>query len=290
MGGYESERTFVSIPSERPRSAGKPVLVVISGAELGRQIDLASVEVDIGRGEEVTFRIDSEQVSRRHASIRKLAGKFILGDLNSTNGTFVNERKVRTHALMDGDQIRIGKTVFKYTESALEVEFHEQIAHRANVDALTSAFNKRYFQEALRRCVDAARASSTAVSLIVFDIDHFKKINDTRGHAAGDAVLKQLGEVIRAQVRDGDVFCRIGGEEFAIILTSTPEEAARRAAEFIREAVEQSDFVFELSEIPVTISLGVAALDGTDLDAEALFQRADSRLYEAKRSGRNRVG
>jgi diguanylate cyclase (GGDEF)-like protein len=290
MGGFESERTFVSVPSERPRGAGKAVLVVISGADLGRQIDLSGDEVDIGRGEEVTFRIDSEQVSRRHASIRKLVGKFVLRDLNSTNGTFVNENKVHTHTLVDGDQIRIGKTVLKYTESALEVEFHEQILRGANVDGLTSAYNKRYFQEALRRSVDGARAAAVALSLVVFDIDHFKQINDGHGHAAGDAVLKQLGDVIRAQLRDGDVFCRIGGEEFAVILTATPEDVARRAAEFIRSAVEIADFVCDRGKVAVTVSLGVAALDGGDADAEALFQRADARLYEAKRGGRNRVG
>jgi two-component system cell cycle response regulator len=288
MAVLSGKRTAIALPSERPESAGRPVLVVIAGPELGRRIDLDSGDVEIGRDEGLTLQIDSELVSRRHASIQRIAGQLIVADVGSTNGTFVNEQKIRTHKLQDGDQIRVGKVVLKYTECAIEAQYHEQILHMASVDGLTGAFNKRYFEDAVGRLAAARQASAAPLALVVFDIDHFKKINDTWGHAAGDAVLKQLAEVVRGQVRDRDTFCRVGGEEFAILLEGTALAAARGAAEFIRGSIEMTDFVFEGKRIPVTMSLGVAEHEAGE-EASAFFKRADARLYEAKHGGRNRV-
>jgi diguanylate cyclase (GGDEF)-like protein len=262
---------------------------VIAGPELGRRIDLDSGEVDIGRDDGVTLKIDSDLVSRRHATIRRFAGRFAIADLHSTNGTFVNDKRIKTHKLEDGDQIRVGKVVLKYTECAIEAQYHEQIVHRATVDALTGAYNKGYFEEAFKKSFASCREAATPLTLVVFDIDHFKKINDTWGHTAGDAVLKQLGQVVRAQLRPRDTFCRIGGEEFALLLEGMPLGAARNAAEVVRGSVETTDFAHEGTKIPVTMSLGVVELEKTDMSADSLFQRADGRLYEAKRGGRNRV-
>jgi two-component system, cell cycle response regulator len=289
MGPISGNRTAIALPSERPKAAGKPVLVVISGPELGRKFDLASGEMDIGRDEEATFRIDSDLISRRHAAIQKFAGRFIVADMGSTNGTFVNDQRVKTHTLVDGDQIRVGKVVLKYTESDVEAQYHEQILQMAHVDALTGAYNKRYAEDALRRSVADARSRGGAFSMVLFDIDHFKKINDTWGHAAGDAVLKEIAEVVRGQLRESDVLCRVGGEEFAILLAGTSVASARGAAEFIRGAVEMTDFMFEGKRIPVTVSLGVAVLEPSDESSEALFKRVDGLLYESKRTGRNKV-
>jgi diguanylate cyclase (GGDEF)-like protein len=126
-------------------------------------------------------------------------------------------------------------------------------------------------------------------SIILFDIDHFKKINDTWGHAAGDAVLKEISQVVRGQLRESDTLCRVGGEEFAILLAGATLASARGAAEFIRGAVEMTDFLFEGKRIPVTVSLGVAAFEPSDESSEALFKRVDGLLYESKRTGRNKV-
>jgi diguanylate cyclase (GGDEF)-like protein len=289
MGISYGKRTAVAVPSMRPRGAGKPVLVVIAGLELGRRIDLDSGSADIGRGDEVTLRIDSELVSRRHAMIQRSGRQFIIADLNSTNGTFVNDTKIKTHQLVEGDQIRVGKVVLKYTECEIEAQYHEQILHRANVDGLTGAYNKRYFQELLERAFAEARGSGSPLAIVIFDIDHFKKVNDTWGHAAGDLVLCQVADVVRGQLRATDVLCRVGGEEFALVLANTSGATARGAAEFIRGGIEMAEFVFESTVIPVTVSLGVVELERSDADSGALFKRADERLYEAKRTGRNKV-
>jgi diguanylate cyclase (GGDEF)-like protein len=261
-------------------------LVVIAGPDLGRQVELTDRNVDIGRGEDVTLRIDSELVSRRHAAVRMVAGRFAIADLESTNGTFVNDARIKTHKLVEGDRIRIGKVVMKYTECEIEASYHQQIVQRANVDVLTSAYNKRYFEDTMKRLYGQPRA---LVSLILFDIDHFKKINDTFGHAAGDVALQQVSSAVRGQLRDGDTLCRVGGEEFAVILEETNLVVARRAAEMLRATVETTRIEAAARVIPVTVSLGVAEREPRDGGFDALYKRADERLYEAKRGGRNRV-
>jgi diguanylate cyclase (GGDEF)-like protein len=283
-----AKRTALLVPSMRPKGPGRPVLVMIAGPEIGKRIDLDKGEVEIGREPGLTVTLDSDGVSRHHAVIRKIAGHLVISDPGSTNGTFVNDTRITTHQLADGDQIKIGKVVFKYVEREVEAQYHVQIQMLASIDGLTGAFNKRYFEDTFGRMVAGRNAESTPLSLIVFDIDHFKKINDTRGHAAGDAVLKQLAQIVRAQLREKDVFCRIGGEEFAVLADGTALAAARTAAEFVRGAIEMHDFMFEEKRIPVTASLGVAEHEPGET-SEAFFKRADARLYEAKHGGRNRV-
>jgi len=123
----------------------------------------------------------------------------------------------------------------------------------------------------------------------MFDIDHFKKVNDGYGHLAGDYVLKHLAQTVRAKIRREDCFARYGGEEFAIVLPEIDNGNCLPFAEKIREIVEKTDFKFENARIPLTISMGIATVDPELGDAAAIIKRADERLYEAKASGRNRV-
>jgi diguanylate cyclase (GGDEF)-like protein len=123
----------------------------------------------------------------------------------------------------------------------------------------------------------------------MFDIDHFKKINDYHGHLAGDFVLKELSRIVQGRIRRDEVFARYGGEEFAIVLPETNLEGARALADGLREKLETSRFVFQNEMIKVTVSVGVAMLVDTDRTSLDLIKRADERLYEAKRGGRNRV-
>lgn len=164
----------------------------------------------------------------------------------------------------------------------------------AQVDALTGLGNRRYFDDTLAAAWDACAASREPLSLIMFDIDHFKKFNDSQGHQAGDECLRRVAAAVTSSTRDApDKAARYGGEEFAVILPNTPPEGARVVAERIRKAIEASAIAHPAAGPPgvVTVSLGVATLiPRAPLTAAALIEAADKGLYAAKRGGRNRVG
>ena len=285
---FPGRRTAISIPSERPPSAGPPCLVIISGDDIGRRYELGTQEVSIGRADTCTICVNTDQVSRKHATIQCILGKYYLVDMRSTNGTFVNEQKVERAKLLDGDQIRVGKTVLKYTESHVEQRYFEHAFNLASMDALTGAFNKRYFDESFGKEVQRSQQAGTPLCIVLFDIDHFKKINDTYGHPAGDAVLKNVSGAVASQLRDGDALFRVGGEEFALVLSATPRDLAIQAAEAVRARIESLVTDFMGTRITATLSLGVAELTSGELPA-ALYQRVDEKLYAAKRGGRNQV-
>jgi diguanylate cyclase (GGDEF)-like protein len=214
----------------------------------------------------------------------------MLRDLGSTNGTYVNDELVDEYVLRDGDLIKIGRCIFKFLSgNNIENAYHEEIYRLTTIDGLTQVYNKRYFIETLEREIGRAHRYRRELSLIMFDIDHFKKINDTYGHLAGDHVLKQLASVIKARIRREDIMSRYGGEEFAIILPEIDNYNAVQFAEKIRGIVEKAVFRFEDTDIPVTISIGCASMT-TELQEPHEFVRvADGHLYTAKSQGRNRV-
>jgi diguanylate cyclase (GGDEF)-like protein len=150
-------------------------------------------------------------------------------------------------------------------------------------------FNRRYFVETLEREIGRALRYRRDLSLIMFDIDRFKSINDRFGHLAGDHVLKHLASAIQTRIRRDDVLARYGGEEFAIVLPQIDSYNAMQSAEKIRKLVEVAEFKFEDAVIPVTISVGVASLRGEIEDALDFIKQADSNLFAAKEGGRNRV-
>jgi two-component system, cell cycle response regulator len=255
---------------------------------MGRRYELGTSEVSIGRADTCTICVPTDQVSRKHATVQGVLGKYYIVDNRSTNGTFVNEQKVERAKLLDGDQIRIGKTVIKYTESHVEQRYFEHVFNLASTDALTATFNKRYFDETFGKEVQRAQQQAQPLSLVLFDIDFFKKINDTYGHPAGDAVLKNVASAVSSQLRDGDALFRVGGEEFALVLANTPRDLAVQAAEAVRNLIANLSTDFQGTPIAATLSLGVAQLEPGEEPA-ALYQRADALLYTAKRGGRNRV-
>ena len=275
---FPGRRTTVAIHSERPKAAGKPCLIVISGPGLGERRELGEEDTEIGRSETCRLCINSDQVSRRHANVLRIAGRYVVTDLGSTNGTFVNETKVKTVELNDGDQIRIGRTVIKYTESRVEREYFEHIMSLASEDALTGAYNKRKFDEIFAAEVLRSTQGEGPFSFVLFDIDFFKRINDQFGHPAGDAVLRGVSDLGRGVVGASGSLCRVGGEEFAILLPGVALPAALRLGEYLRQAVEQHRFTFEERAIPVTISAGVAELAPGE-SGEALYKRSDELLY-----------
>jgi two-component system cell cycle response regulator len=264
------------------------LLLVLSGPRLGNRTVLSDAAIEIGRGSTCGLVLDADSVSRRHAKIEPMGAGHTLTDLGSTNGTYVNGLRVKEHSLIDGDRVQIGKALLKYLAGGnIEGAYHEEVQRLMLFDALTGVHNKRHFDESLR--VALSTAQGKPVSLIVLDIDHFKKVNDTHGHMAGDAVLCATANVVKDTAPDY-LFARVGGEEFAVLCPNTSLATAKVCAEKIRLAVASNLPTFEEKSLPVTISLGLAEFKpGSEEDPEALYGRADEKLYQAKDSGRNRV-
>ena len=273
---------------------GNDCLVVIYAKEsglLGKRFVLDSSLLRVGRGADNQIVLEGDSVSRRHAHFERRGSSWYVVDDGSTNGTYVNEEQIPREALLrNADRIKVGPTILKYLSGAdAEAKYHEEIYRMTIVDGLTQIHNKRYLQEALDREVLRARRHDRDLSVLMFDIDFFKRINDQFGHLAGDHVLRELARIVQERIRRDEVFARYGGEEFAILLPETPLEGASSLAEDLRARVAKHRFVFQAERIPVTISIGCARLDASDKAASDLIQRADEKLYEAKRTGRNRV-
>jgi diguanylate cyclase (GGDEF)-like protein len=273
------------------RAASSPgCLVQVYGGQLGKRLPLGSTPIGIGREESNDFGANDMTLSRRHARIYAEADGFKVEDLDSTNGTFVNEKPLHgERALVNGDFIRCGGIVLKFIEGGnLEALYHEEIYKLAITDGLTQVANKRAMLEFLDREVARASRHHRPLSLAILDVDHFKKVNDTYGHLAGDGVLKGVAESAQRIVRKDELLARYGGEEFVLILPETPLPKAKAFAERIRQLVANETFEYEGQTIAVTVSLGVAELQ-PDEQGESLIRRADAFLYQAKHEGRNRV-
>lgn len=286
--------TEVVQPTQPKYGTGNDCLVVIYTTEkalLGKRFVLEESPVHIGRGPDNHIVLEGDSVSRRHAHLeRRPDDTWHAVDDRSTNGTYVNEDQIPGEArLENGDRIKVGPTILKFLSGAdAEAKYHEEIYRMTIIDGLTQIHNKRYLQEALERDVMRARRHDRDLCVLMFDIDHFKGINDRYGHLAGDHVLRELARIVQERTRKDEVFARYGGEEFAIILPETNLEGARLLAETLRQRVADHLFVFQGEEIPVTISMGAAHL-GNDMSGTDLVKAADEKLYEAKRGGRNRV-
>ena len=266
-------------------------LVVIHGEDLGRKYDLGEDDLIIGRSSKCDVEVDQDSVSRNHARVKHDGSRVLVKDLGSTNGTFVNDEQIDgEHRLRNGDLIKIGRTIFKFIASNnIEAAYHDEIYRLTTVDGLTQVSNRRYFEDTLDRELSRCRRYHRSLSLVLVDIDHFKKINDTWGHLAGDAVLKDVATTIRSRIRREDLIARYGGEEFALLLPEIDLKGAVAMAEKVRKLVEKHRFHFDREAIPVSVSCGVAALAKKSETGTALIKRADEKLYEAKDAGRNRV-
>jgi two-component system, cell cycle response regulator len=270
-----------------------PYLIVLVGTHVGETFRLGDRELFIGRSPQSNIRFDDDGVSRRHAKVWMLpSGDWVLEDMNSANGTFVNDEKVATRVLRAEDKIHFGpNSLVKFTlHDELEENFQRQMYDAALRDGLTRAFNKKYFLTRLDTELAYARRHRTNLSLVMLDVDFFKRVNDTYGHLAGDAVLVTLAQVVQKTLRAEDVLARYGGEEFAIICRGVSREQAYVLAERIRALVEATGFESNGARLPVTVSLGVAGMPEFAAESSVqLVAAADEALYAAKRGGRNCV-
>jgi diguanylate cyclase (GGDEF)-like protein len=276
--------TLIRVAAEQ-----RALLLVLSGTRLGHRLVLGDAVVDIGRGSAAGLILDADSISRKHARIERFGGGHKIVDLGSTNGTYVNGVRVKEQILKDGDRIGIGKALLKYLAGGnIEGAYHEEVQRLMRFDPLTNISNKRHFDESLRLSVFTAAGASKPLSLIVFDLDHFKKVNDTFGHMAGDAVLCGATAAVQTILSPTELFGRVGGEEFAVVCEDADLESALERAEAIRRAISREPYAFEEKRLPVTVSAGVAQLADAE-EAEGLFDRADAQLYAAKGAGRNCV-
>lgn len=269
-----------------------PILVHIypTGPDMGKRYVVKTDPLVIGRGDACDVRIKDNSVSRRHATVVPEDDGYYLVDLESTNGTYLNNNAVQRSRLGDGDYLKVGNCIYRFLMGGnVEAEYHEEIYRLTIIDALTETHNKRYLLEFLDREFARAVRYERPLALVLFDIDHFKRINDSLSHLAGDTVLRQLARCVKGGIRREELFARYGGEEFALVLPESEATAAATAAERVRANVEAEAFEFDGQQIPVTVSVGVAVF-APDVDGPTeLIRRADDALYRAKREGRNRV-
>jgi diguanylate cyclase (GGDEF)-like protein len=292
-GDGDEDRTAIGVagaPSSGRRDRAH--LIVLAGPGLGQMYRIDGPEVVIGRGADANIRLNDDGVSRLHARIYLANdGQLCIEDLESANGTLLNEHRVRRAVLRDGDKIQVGSTtVLKFTYAdELEESFQQKMHETAVRDGLTGAFNKGHFLQRLQTEAAYAKRHKVPLSLLMMDVDHFKKINDSFGHPAGDFVLASLGQIVQGTIRAEDLLARFGGEEFAVLCRGVSANRALVLAERIRSMVEGFRFEHHSRRLRVTVSIGVASWFDQPDSATQLVADADDALYKAKNSGRNRV-
>lgn len=285
-----TQRTLLSPGPLRPapRSA---CVVVIHGEGLGRRADIGDAPVLVGRSSESDLVIAHKSVSRAHCRIWREGDGYRIRDLGATNTTRLNERRIDGEAaLADGDQVTVGESILKFiSQDSVEASYHEEIYQLATHDALTELYNRRHFIEMADKEIARAMRHQRPLSLCIVDVDLFKPVNDRYGHISGDEVLRQIAGLLRGHARSDDLAARIGGEEFALLLSECDATAAIAFAERLREAVAGAVFTPGGEAQRITISIGIAELAPARADRPALMAAADAALYRAKSLGRNRV-
>ncbi|MFT7581760.1 MAG: two-component system cell cycle response regulator [Myxococcota bacterium] len=282
----------MAMPVIQP-SSRRAALVVITGQHMGEVHVLDQYAMRLGRDPECDIVIDDDGISREHCVFTRLHNHVTIEDLGSTNGTWIDRVRVDRRRLRPGDRIRLGlRTIIRFMlQDEADEAYHRELYEAAVRDGLTGLYNKRFFNDRLDSEMAYAKRHKQPLSLLLFDVDHFKRVNDTAGHPAGDALLTHIGRLVTKLSRSEDVVARFGGDEFAVIGRGLDAPSISVFAERIRTAVAETPLVFEEETLPITLSVGVASLSGNELvmDKDALLDAADKALYAAKRAGRDQV-
>lgn len=279
--------------SEKEAGKKSAALIVVGGELNGTLFELIEKKITAGRNFDNLISLELEGISRVHFTIFSKDNKtHMIQDDRSKNGTYINNHKIScVTKLCRGDIIKIGTVALKYLPYGdPERLTYDKLHHKANIDQHTKCFNKAYFNDKIKTEVTKAKVTGIPLSLIMFDIDHFKQLNDRYGHAAGDLILSQIADIMRQNgVREQDIFARYGGEEFVILLPAIDLEIAFEIAERLRKHIAEYVFLYEDKKISTTISMGVADYRDGVYSSAILFKRADQALYKAKNLGRNQV-
>ncbi|MCB9229916.1 MAG: GGDEF domain-containing protein [Deltaproteobacteria bacterium] len=277
-----------------------PCLVQYNGETLGKRYVLKGSPLKVGRSVDADVTIAESSVSRVHAVLKKEQDQIILEDAGSANGTYVNDVRVSSPVLLnDQDMVRLGAVILKFfSGDNIDGYIQDKIYQMATIDAGTELYNKQALLTALETEFYSSKQSGRPLSLIYYDLDHFKQVNDRYGHNAGDQVLRESARLTRSLLRKGDIPGRVGGEEFVIILPDTQKEKAAEIAERIRSTMEKHLFHLEIYDDKgkkqniqhtQTVSLGTSQIHPTIQSPKELLENADKKLYTSKQSGRNRV-
>lgn len=301
MSADENEKTSV-VSSETFKirlseaQSAPPALVLLMGPAhlIGKQWLIEKAEMSIGRNPDNHIFIDDRSVSKNHARVVMENGEVYIEDLDSTNGTELSSTKLSPNQkkkLANNDQIKVGSAIFKFlAKGNIETVSARNTFDKTQVDPLTQIFNKGALNIQGEEIVKKARLTQTPLTVIAFDIDNFKKLNDTYGHPAGDYVLREMASVIATKlIRKADFFSRCGGEEFALILLGSNLQKGVEVAERIRATIEGHPFVYKDQKMLVTISVGVATLEADMEGWPQLYDKADQASYASKKSGKNKV-
>jgi two-component system cell cycle response regulator len=276
-----------------PSAVDRAVLLRMDGVQAGLIVGVEQLPFTVGRHPTNTCRIDEDSISRFHARIMRTGDEYTVEDMGSRNGTFVAGKRVTRAKLEHDSWLQFGPRVsFRFSLTDVREErLLRKLYESSTRDALTGAYNRLHFEERLRAEVAYAIRHRTPCSLLIIDLDHFKRVNDTYGHPAGDAVLKRASEACMRALRTEDVFARFGGEEFGVVLRGIELKGAARLGDRLRQSVANEVIEHDGKQIKITLSAGCAALaccSGTP-SAEELIGIADRRLYLSKQGGRNRV-
>jgi diguanylate cyclase (GGDEF)-like protein len=270
------------------------VLLVGPASSIGKQWHLSSTDVVVGRSPSSSVFVDDRSVSKSHAKFILNGNDVLIMDLESTNKTVINQQTVAPLTpvkLVNNDQIKVGNVIFKFLEKGnVETVASKATFDKTQLDGMTGIYSKGALQAYAPEAIKRSDMTGEPLSLIVFDIDHFKKVNDTHGHAAGDYVIKEIARLVKDKlIRSEDFFARFGGEEFVLVVSSSDIPVSANIAERIRATIEAHNFDFEGIRMPITVSAGVSVRKTKGDGWDRLFEKADKALYQSKNRGRNLV-
>jgi two-component system cell cycle response regulator len=278
-------------PNATPANAAincQPMLLVLHGPLLGKTFAIEQTVLTIGRSSQCDIQIDDDKISRNHAEISFRDGLVWLKDLQSTNGSYVNSKRVSETALNDGDLILIGQMLLKFINSNLvDNRLLGQVYSPATTDFLTGIANRLQIINILEQEFSRARRYDRPLSVLVYNIDRFKEINDTHGHLAGDQLLIESSRIVKEHLRAEDHFGRLGGDEFLVICPETPATNALALGKRIQVVLSKTNFLVKDKIVFFTISVGVATLAPKVSSPDEFSLLADQALCRAKNAGRN---
>ena len=294
-----AEREFDTLTTQRGSLAklaeaiatkNSAYLTVTQGESQGRRLKLGDVPVTMGRSADCDFRLLNRAISRLHCRVWRDNSGFWVRDLNSTNKTYLNDRPVVEARLKDGDFITVGGTVVQFTQEkdvdhAAQNEFFDLVTH----DQLTGLSQRRVFEQSLEQEIARSTRRNREFVLAIVDVDELSKINREWGKVAGDDVLKQVAKALKAGLREEDLVCRFGGEEFAALLPETGIDEAEKLLNSVRSAIANVEFFIQGQSRSASVSIGAVLWNPTYKTGASLIDRTEEKLKAAKDGGRNRI-